>query len=268
MTSLVRNGHGVIDGHGDGWFAKNPWGRCRAFVAALLLHGGLVLGLGLLSSSFNHPPVALFAGGTISLEIEEAGHAVAAPDTGPLAVVARLATPPEERTVPEPASVPEVDRLALSSSAPVPVLTVPMVDSGLHVDPLDLIPPPGVPVLLADSSAGAKPAVAGSRPSSGSPGPVVGKPGVRDQPTALSGITPRYPFHARAEGQEGNVVVRVRVNAEGRIESAEVVQGSGYVALDEAALRAVNKARFAPAERGGRRVAGEIDLTFEFRLKD
>ncbi len=266
MTSLVRNRHAVIVGGEAGWFAKCPRARLRAFFAALLLHGGLVLGLGLVLSTSSRAPVALFADGTLSLDIETADSAAAVREATPVAVVVRLPPPPEERTLPEPASVPEVDRLALPEPVTVPGVTVPIVNSGFQVDPLDLIPPAPVPFLPASSAAGTKPTMAGSHPSSGSPAP--GPQGVRDQPTALSGITPRYPFHARAEGQEGSVMVRVRVSGAGRIESAEVVRSSGFVALDEAALGAVNKARFAPAERGGRRVAGEIDLTFEFRLKD
>jgi protein TonB len=268
MTFFVRNGHGVIDGHGEGWLAKNPRDRLGAFIAALLLHGGLVLGLGLVLSSASRAPVALFTDGAINLDIEETGHAGAAPDTAPVAVVVRRPPPPEERTVPEPAAVPEVDRLARPELVPVPLLTVPVVNSGIQVDPLDLIPPAPVPLLSAGPARGARMPASGSVPPSGPPGTAGGPPGVSDQPTALSGITPRYPFHARAEGQEGLVTVRVRVSGEGRVESAEVVRSSRFSALDEAALGAVRKARFAPAERGGRRVAGEIDLTFEFRLKD
>ncbi len=264
MTLFVRNGHGVIDGHGEGWFSKNPGDRLGAFIAALLLHGGLVLGLGLVLSTASRAPVALFTDGAINLDIEATGAAGAAP----VAVVVRLPPPPEERTVPEPAAVPEVDRLALPELAPVPLLTVPVVNSGIQVDPLDLIPPAPVPLLSAGPARGARMPAFGPVSPSGPPGTAGGPPGVRDQPTALSGITPRYPFHARAEGQEGLVTVRVWVSGEGRVESAEVVRSSRFSALDEAALGAVRKARFAPAERGGRRVAGEIDLTFEFRLKD
>lgn len=141
---------------------------------------------------------------------------------------------------------------------PVPISASPfgVAVSMARVDPLNLVPPAPAPFL------------SGSRNSDSPVNSADGPQGVRDQPTVLSEIRPRYPFRARAGGQEGAVTVRVRVSAEGRMESAEVVRTSGFTALDEAAIGAINRARFAPAERGERRVAGEIDLTFEFRLKD
>jgi protein TonB len=91
---------------------------------------------------------------------------------------------------------------------------------------------------------------------------------VRDRPTALGGIRPRYPRSARLHGQEGRVGVRAGVDAAGRVVAAAVVRSSGHAVLDDAALEAVRTARFVPAERNGRPVAGETTLQFQFRLSD
>jgi protein TonB len=269
VTYFVRSGHEVIEGDGEAAFMIREGDRLRAFIVALLLHGLLALGFGLALSAANRVPVALFSDGAISLAIDVAGAPDAVSDGAPPVHVKTPFPPPsEERNVPDQASLPEVERVALSEPVLLPSLNVPAANSDVRVDPLSLIPLAPVPFPSGERATGSKPVVGGSVSLSGSPAESAGPQGTRDQPTALSGITPRYPFHARAEGQEGTVVVRVRVSREGRTESAEVVGSSCFSALDEAALGAVRKARFAPAERGGRRVAGEIDLTFEFRLEN
>ncbi len=83
----------------------------------------------------------------------------------------------------------------------------------------------------------------------------------------LSEIKPRYPFGSRVRGEEGVVKVNVRVNPSGRCDVAEVVESSGFRALDKAALDAVRKARFV-AEGGAAKEGGEVVLTFRFRLTD
>lgn len=55
---------------------------------------------------------------------------------------------------------------------------------------------------------------------------------------------PRYPVLARRMGLEGQVVLRVRVTADGQLRSVEVMTGSGHDLLDQAALDAVREWRF------------------------
>ena len=83
----------------------------------------------------------------------------------------------------------------------------------------------------------------------------------------LSEIKPRYPFGSRVRGEEGVVKVRVCVTPSGRSGSVEIVESSGFRALDRAAVDAVRKARFK-AEGGASTEGGEIVLTFRFRLMD
>ncbi len=88
------------------------------------------------------------------------------------------------------------------------------------------------------------------------------------QPIALAEILPQYPYGARARGEAGRVVVHVRVGADGRVERADVVAGSGYTALDHSAVVAARKAHFKPAEQDGVPVSADMNLQFEFRLED
>ncbi|RMD63666.1 MAG: energy transducer TonB [Alphaproteobacteria bacterium] len=77
---------------------------------------------------------------------------------------------------------------------------------------------------------------------------------------------PRYPYLARRRGQEGRVVLRVVVGADGRVHAIRVHRSSGYRLLDEAALDAVKRWHFTPARRGGVPVTGTLDVPISFRL--
>lgn len=79
---------------------------------------------------------------------------------------------------------------------------------------------------------------------------------------------PRYPWLSRQKGEQGRVVLRVSVDMNGRTTEVMVVQSSGFGRLDRAARRAVESWRFTPAHRGGRDVAGTVDVPISFRLSD
>jgi protein TonB len=79
---------------------------------------------------------------------------------------------------------------------------------------------------------------------------------------------PRYPWLSRQKGEEGRVVLRVAVDDGGRAIDVAVLGSSGYGRLDRAAAAAVRRWRFAPANSGGRAVAGTVDVPVTFRLSD
>lgn len=75
------------------------------------------------------------------------------------------------------------------------------------------------------------------------------------EPATLGGVNPasrrmnppRYPPVAVRQGLEGQVVVRIRVSAEGRADATLVIKSSGHPMLDDAALEAVDRWQFDPA---------------------
>ena len=79
---------------------------------------------------------------------------------------------------------------------------------------------------------------------------------------------PRYPYMARRRGQEGQVLLRVRVTADGNAAMVRVRRSSGYPLLDAAAATAVRSWRFHAASHGGRPVAGVVDVPVAFTLTD
>ncbi|WP_048863153.1 energy transducer TonB, partial [Acidisphaera rubrifaciens] len=79
---------------------------------------------------------------------------------------------------------------------------------------------------------------------------------------------PTYPGQARERGEQGTVIVRVQVTAEGTAASVSVGRSSGHPLLDAAALDAIRSWRFRPATRGGVPVAAQAEVPVSFQLDD
>ncbi|MFD2251066.1 TonB family protein [Pseudochelatococcus lubricantis] len=79
---------------------------------------------------------------------------------------------------------------------------------------------------------------------------------------------PAYPDEARAAGQEGTVVVRLRITAAGNPENITVERSSSVVSLDVAAALAVSRWKFEPATRDGKPVDATVSLPIRFSLTD
>ena len=67
----------------------------------------------------------------------------------------------------------------------------------------------------------------------------------------LQNPKPAYPPLSRRLGEQGKVVVRVLIGANGQPQKAELRQSSGFDRLDQAALSTVMKWRYVPGKRGG-----------------
>lgn len=79
---------------------------------------------------------------------------------------------------------------------------------------------------------------------------------------------PTYPSVARRLGETGKVVLRVEIDAAGRVSAAEVVSSSGFDRLDTAALAAVKSWRCQPAFRDGQAVRSVALQPFNFTLEE
>lgn len=82
----------------------------------------------------------------------------------------------------------------------------------------------------------------------------------------LRNPAPAYPLMSRRLGEQGSVLLLVRVGADGSAERVQVRQTSGFPRLDEAALAAVRNWRFVPARRGDEAVAADVLVPVAFRL--
>ena len=83
------------------------------------------------------------------------------------------------------------------------------------------------------------------------------------------GFTPRpgYPAVAIRRGYEGSVLLNVHVLPNGKPEEVTIFKSSGLKVLDNAALKAVKKWRFVPAQRGFKAVSSWVKVPIEFRLE-
>jgi TonB family protein len=77
-----------------------------------------------------------------------------------------------------------------------------------------------------------------------------------------------YPPAAIRRGEEGGVVLRLRIARTGCVTAAALVVHSGVPALDSAALQWFEASRFAPASSNGRAIDSELSLRIVFRLED
>jgi TonB family protein len=78
---------------------------------------------------------------------------------------------------------------------------------------------------------------------------------------------PVYPRASRRLGEAGLVVVRVFVGTDGLPKQLQVLQSSGFVRLDEAALDGVRRARFKPPTENGQPTAGWARIPIPFELE-
>jgi TonB family protein len=81
----------------------------------------------------------------------------------------------------------------------------------------------------------------------------------------LTKPTPNYTSEARQRKIEGDVELDVEFSATGHVHVIRVLQGLGY-GLDEAAIKAAENIRFAPARRDGQAVDAHGRLRIVFRL--
>jgi periplasmic protein TonB len=76
-----------------------------------------------------------------------------------------------------------------------------------------------------------------------------------------------YPPRAIELGQQGEALVRVRLDTSGSAMEIVLWRGSGHELLDKAALAAVRAWQFLPAIRDGRAVAAWVEIPVRFYLR-
>lgn len=98
------------------------------------------------------------------------------------------------------------------------------------------------------------------------PVPAPSRPVAETTPVPISSPAPRYPTAALRRRETGTVRIRVDVSADGAPVATTVVESSQSRDLDRAALEAVRRWRFEPAQANGRSVAGSVIVPINFKL--
>lgn len=83
----------------------------------------------------------------------------------------------------------------------------------------------------------------------------------------LNNPRPAYPPLSKRLGEEGKVVLRVRIEADGRASQAEIHRSSGYERLDQTALQTVLRWRYVPGKRNGVPEAMWFNVPINFVLE-
>lgn len=95
---------------------------------------------------------------------------------------------------------------------------------------------------------------------------VVPASGVQVPAKLVQSVVAAYPAGARSDDVEGDVGVEIVVDREGRVVEARVARPAGH-GFDDAALAAIRRYRFTPAQREGRAVRVRMPWSVQFRLR-
>jgi protein TonB len=225
-----------------------------AIIATLLLHLGLVAAVVVgLSAGRNKPAEAL----PIAVELLPPPAA---------AEVSPPAPPPEEKRAPiKPAVKPKplpkpgptaAPKLAAAKTPPAPAPSAP-----------DSRAAPESPAPAA-SAPPASPAPTAPTASTAPSAPPV-KTGVSIPASyAASNRKPDYPTLSRRYEEQGTVVLRVLVKADGTAGAVEIKSSSGYRLLDESARNTVQSWRFNPAAEDGKPITEWYQISIPFKLQN
>lgn len=199
---------------------------------------------------------------------------IAAAHVGVLAVLVSL------QVVPLPVSIATltVDILTPTMPTPPPDIVPPKPEppkvKPKTVQPRPTPEPVQQPILAVETAAPAAAEVPIAPPAPPEPvivapppaPPAVSQP--RFDADYLSNPVPAYPPISRRLGEEGKVLLRVRVEANGRPSQVELRTTSGSPRLDQSALEAVSRWRFIPAKRGDEPIADWVLVPIVFNLKN
>lgn len=200
-------------------------------LAVVALHVGLI---GALQSGLLLRKDELIVPVEVLAELIELPQPQPQPELRPPAPPVRPATPAPtvpKKSVPQPFTLPQP--LAIADPRPAP-----------NAPAGSLTPAPATaPVPVAQAPAGS--AALGGPPAA----PSVQLP--LSNADYLQNPKPAYPALSKRLGEQGKVVVRVLIGADGTPQNAELRQSSGYERLDQAALNTVLKWRYIPGKRAG-----------------
>lgn len=110
-------------------------------------------------------------------------------------------------------------------------------------------------------------AAADDPPASAAPAPPAEQEPVDRGAEALTRVSPAYPAAAMRSRQEGSVLLRVQVDAQGTPTEVEIERSSHSRELDRAAIEAVREWTFSPAIQDGQPAASMVTVPVDFTLE-
>lgn len=204
------------------------------------------------------------------------GHALrpaASAPARPVVTVMVLGAAPAAVAAPQPAQPkPRVTPPAPPKPRPTPPPTEPEAISvpAAVAEPVAAAPsPPTNDAASAISGVAALPEAA-SAPASAPAAKLAAAPGVTRQIHAVEYLRApvlEYPSASRRFREQGRVVLRVLVGADGQAERIELVEPSAFKRLNDAAIEAARRALYKPHTEGGVAQAAWALVALSFQLK-
>jgi TonB family protein len=231
-------------------------------LAALLVHGGIGYGAAFLASLVAAPQRPAQPGAAIRVVIREA----VPPRPPEVEQTAASPAEPEPEPAPRAAPVREHRRRPARPAGPAPARRIVGLDLGSTVEG------GSGPTFATGNSLDGATARRAAAPVAVGPAPpnraatTLG-PGL-SRPRRLRAVRPPYPAMYRERGIEDDVVVRVHLDDQGRVERVELVGPSIHQEFNRAARQTALRERFAPARRNGRPIPFALTFAYRFRLAD
>ena len=178
--------------------------------------------------------------------------------------------PPAPRATPQP-KTPTKTVTTKQPTPPVPAPT-PTVAPQPAPTPLAIAPSANTPAPSAATpaaTAATQSNATGSSNASAAP-PAPPAPPKVELPSSdadyLNNTKPAYPAISKRLGEQGRVVVRVFIDADGQPSQASVKQSSGFDRLDQASVETALKWRYAPGKRAGVAQGMWFDVPLNWQL--
>lgn len=165
-------------------------------------------------------------------------------------ILDRTETPAEEKTTQPKLKLPELELPALDSS--MTGLALPQLSPTDDLWDLPAVAPAG---LLKDLRSG------------------TGGSAYSDQTTPAQLLTAIdlgrfYPRRAKRQGIEGNTLMRLHIDAAGKVTNAEVISSTPKGVFDDAAKDVCEDLNFLPAKRAGVAIASTLEYELVWKIKN
>ena len=186
----------------------------------------------------------------------------------PAELLSEFIAPPAPRVAPPapptpPAPPPPPPRPAPRVQAPRP--------APMPVAIADPTPAPNAPVGITTPQPPAPPIEAPVAPPAPPAPPAPSAPARIEMPssdaTYLNNPKPGYPAISKRLGEQGKVIVRVYIGADGLPQRAELSKSSGYDRLDQLSISTVMRWKFVPGKRNGVPTAMSYNVPFNWVLE-
>ena len=248
----------------DAPVAQSHRGRTRVWAVALAVAAGHGLALWALQTAWQRPVSApVTPPRVVQVSLAPAPAAAPAPEPLPSAPptrrepdlrpvpkpIPRQSAPPAATPLPSaPAETPAPAESALATATPTATASAPVSAA--------------VPAAQGGASGGTATA---APPAAPAPPPRIELPSA--SAAYLNNPPPAYPALSRRLGEQGRVVLRVRIEPDGTASAAEIRTSSGYERLDQAARQAVLSWRYVPGTRNGVPEAMWFLIPIQFELR-